>query len=157
MEDRIPRITNDDIKRIIERDFPENERDRVIKTLNRYKSESEKGRNRVYAAILKISDRVANTLNRFKSEREKRPNRVHAAILKISDGSVEKVEKNVEVAIIDYRDVLSWAEYPNYFKFVLEDISYKQNFEIPFEKNKQLNDDDWQQYNEWLNKPSSHL
>ena len=128
MEDKIPRITNDDIKRIIERDFPKNERDRVIKTLNRYKSESEKDANRV-----------------------------HAAILKIADGSVEKVEKNVKVAIIDHRDVLSWAEYPNYFKFVREDISYKQNFEIPFEKEKQRNDDDWQQYNEWLNKPSSHL
>jgi hypothetical protein len=120
MEDRIPCITNADIKRIIERDFPKNERDRVIKTLNRYKSESEKGANRV-----------------------------HAAILKISDGSVEKVEKNVEVAIIDYRDVLSWAEYPSYSKNLFEEFSY--------EKEKQQNDDDWQQYNEWLNKPSSHL
>ncbi len=126
MEDKIPNISNADIKRIIERDFRKDTD--IANILNRYASETEKGRNRVYAAILKISD-----------------------------GSVEKVEKNVEVAIIDYRDVLSWAEYPNYFKFVREDISYKQNFEIPFEKNKQLSDDDWQQYNEWLNKPSSHL
>lgn len=108
MEDRIPRITNDDIKRIIERDFPKNERDRVIKTLNRYKSESEKGANRV-----------------------------HAAILKIADGSLEKVEKYVEVAIIDYCDMLSWAEYPSYSKNLFEKVSY--------EKKKQLNDDDWQQ------------
>ncbi len=149
MEDRIPRITNDDIKRIIERDFPKNEKDRVIKTLNRYKSESEKGRNRLHAAILKISDRVIKTLNRYKSESEKGANRVHAAILKIADGSLEKVEKYVEVAIIDYRDVLSWAEYPSYSKNLFENVSY--------EKKKQRNDDDWQQYNEWLNKPSSHL
>ena len=149
MEDRIPRITNDDIKRIIERDFPKNERDRVIKTLNRYKSESEKGRNRVYAAILKIRDKVIKTLSRYKSEGEKDANRVHAAILKIADGSLEKVEKYVEVAIIDYRDVLSWAEYPSYSKNLFEKVSY--------EKKKQRNDDDWQQYNEWLNKPSSHL
>jgi hypothetical protein len=149
MEDRIPRITNDDIKRIIERDFPKNERDRVIKTLNRYKSESEKGANRVHAAILKTSDRVINTLNRFKSQSEHRPNRVYAAILKIADGSLEKVEKYVEVAIVDYRDVLSWAEYPSYSKNLFEEFSY--------EKEKQQNDDDWQQYNEWLNKPSTHL
>lgn len=80
MEDRIPNISNDDIKRIIKRDFPFNETDRVINALNRYTSQSEKGSNRVFAAILKISD-----------------------------CDFEKVEEYVEVAIIDYRDVLYWA------------------------------------------------
>jgi hypothetical protein len=118
MEDKIPNISNADIKRIIERDFP------------------------------KDTD-IANILNRYASETEKGRNRVHAAILKIADGSLEKVEKYVEVAIVDSRDVLSWAEYPSYSKNLFEEFSY--------EKEKQQNDDDWQQYNEWLNKPSSHL
>lgn len=111
MEQKIPNITNDDIKRIIERDFPKN------------------------------TD-IANILNRYTSETEKGRNRVHAAILKIAACSVEKIEKYVEVAIVDYRDVLYWAEYSNYSKFVLQVISA--------EKKSELINEDWNEYNEWL-------
>jgi hypothetical protein len=115
MEQKVAKVNNEDIKRIIERDFPVNETDKVINILSKYKSETEKGRNRV-----------------------------HAAILKIANCNAEKIEKYVEVAIVDSRDVLSMAEYPNYTKFYRNGISDKEK--------SQLFNDDWKQYNEWLNK-----
>ena len=38
--------------------------------------------------------------------------RVQHAILTLSSGDVGKLSHNLEVALQDYRDVLSWAEYP---------------------------------------------
>jgi hypothetical protein len=38
--------------------------------------------------------------------------RVQLAILKLSEGDPKKLRSNVAVALIDYRDVLAWAEYP---------------------------------------------
>ena len=38
--------------------------------------------------------------------------RVHLAVLKLSGGDIEKLERHVEVARTDFRDVVSPAEYP---------------------------------------------
>jgi hypothetical protein len=40
------------------------------------------------------------------------PERVQLAILKLSEGDPDKLRQNVELAKIDYRDVLAGAEYP---------------------------------------------
>lgn len=38
--------------------------------------------------------------------------RVHLAVLELSDGDLDKLERAVEVARTDFRDVVSPAEYP---------------------------------------------
>jgi hypothetical protein len=125
MKYKTPKISNEDIYRIIERDFTKN-------------------------------NDVLNILNKFTQDIENDSNRVYAAILKISDCSVEKVEKYVEVANVDYRDVLTLAEYPNYNKFYHDRVSDEKKSQLldSDEKKSQLLDEDWKQYHEWLNKLS---
>lgn len=41
--------------------------------------------------------------------------RVQLAIIKLSGGQLEKLKNLIEVAKIDWRDVLAWAEYPTEF------------------------------------------
>jgi len=128
MKYKTPKISNEDISRIIESDFTKN-------------------------------NDVLNILNKFTQDIENDSNRVYAAILKISDGSVEKVEKYVEVANVDYRDVLTLAEYPNYNKFYHDRVSDEKKRQLldSDEKKSQLLDEDWKQYHEWLNKLSPLL
>lgn len=64
--------------------FPEDSRERVLALLQTYGVES------------------------YERERE----RVQLAILNLSAGNEEKLREYVAVAKEDYRDVLSWAEYP---------------------------------------------
>jgi hypothetical protein len=80
----VPRITEQDISRIVNRDFPEHERAAVLSLLSAYGQESgPDGRARV-----------------------------HAAILKLSAGNVDRVCKYLKVAQSDFRDVLWPAESP---------------------------------------------
>lgn len=48
--------------------------------------------------------------------RDRDPGRVRLAILKLSDGDLLKLDKMVDLACQDYRDVLAMAEYPAYMK-----------------------------------------
>jgi hypothetical protein len=84
MEQKIPKISNSDIKRIIEKDFPQFEFSEIESILQMYKSKSEEGRNRIYASILKLSD-----------------------------GNLKLIKKFVEKANYNFRDVISFSEYPN--------------------------------------------
>ena len=85
MDQKIPTISDEDIKRIVSRDFPQIEFDKVMAVLSIYESESNNGMNRVYASILKLSN-----------------------------GNYELLKKYAEKAKSDYRDVISLSEYPNY-------------------------------------------
>lgn len=116
MEQKIPSISDSDIKRIIKRDFLQLKFSEIEDILKRYKSESERGKNRVYASILKLSG-----------------------------GNIELVKKYVDEANADYRDLIALSEYPNYSEYVFED-------KLPMEKKKQLINNDWDQYEAWLNK-----
>jgi hypothetical protein len=59
------------------------------------------------------SDELMKLLNRYGSrEGDRERERVQLAILKLSEGDPEKLRSNIEAALIDYRDVLAWAEYP---------------------------------------------
>ena len=96
--------------------FPENDEDEILTSLEEYGTESyEKEKYRVYLAILKLCD----------EEKSQDPSRY------------------VKVAKQDYRDVLSWAEYPNQIKFGPTKDS---------EKSSELIKKDKQQYQAWLNK-----
>lgn len=46
-----------------------------------------------------------------KSKRNE-PERILLAILKLSEGDLSRLSQAAESALIDYRDVLAWAEYP---------------------------------------------
>jgi hypothetical protein len=73
--------------------------------------------------------------------------RVRLAILKLAEGNLDRLLDLLIVALSDYRDVLSPAEYPRYAR----EISPGGK---PFEKPNSLRDaaieDDWKQYREWL-------
>ena len=116
MEQKIPSITDSDIKRIVRREFPQFDFTEIEDILKMYKSESDRGKNRVYASILKLSN-----------------------------GNIELVKKYVEKANKDYRDVIALAEYPSYSEHAFDD-------NLPTEKKKQLINDDWKQYEAWINK-----
>ena len=71
--------------------------------------------------------------------------RVHLAILKLSGGDVEKLCNYIELAISDYRDVVSPAEYPNHQKFSWSEISQLSEEEVT-----KIYKEDKMQYEEWL-------
>ena len=116
MEQKIPKISNSDIKRIIKRDFPYLEFNEIEGILQMYKSESKEGRNRIFASILKLSD-----------------------------GQLELVKKFVSKANYDFRDIIALSEYPNYSEYAFDD-------DLSEQKKQQLINDDWCQFEHWLNK-----
>lgn len=62
---------------------------------------------------------VIDTLNQYGQENhEQEPSRVKLAILKLSGNDTENIKKYTNMAKQDYRDILSWAEYPRQSKKV---------------------------------------
>lgn len=118
MEQKIPKIDDSDIKRIVKRDFSQVEFNEIESILKMYESDSEAGKNRIYASILKLSN-----------------------------GNVEIIKGLVEKANYDYRDIIALSEYPNYSKHAFDNT-------LSEEKKRQLMDDDWFQYEQWLYKTS---
>ena len=102
MEQKVPIINSDDIERIIKRDFPQFQFSEVMNILMKYVSQSEEGRFRVYASILKLSG-----------------------------GDIRLVKEYIEKANADFRDVISLSEYPNYSRYALEsDLSEEKEEEL---------------------------
>jgi hypothetical protein len=94
----VPRVTREDVLRIIRRDFPARSSAKILAILDEYGVEPWRG------------------------ERD----RVQLAILKLSGGNVERVRHYTEIARSDYRDVIAPAEYPRFWEvgFVgIEDMS----------------------------------
>ena len=111
----IPDVTEKDVERIVIRD---------------------------YGQALLID--VLKTLGEYGSRPGTRPGsaRVHLAILKVADGNLDKLAEIVEVAISDFRDVVSMAEYPNFtYRYGTDTMDRQQAI-----------DDDWKQYREWLDR-----
>jgi hypothetical protein len=114
----IPKVSDKDVERIAIRDFGKDKLSEVMSILKEY---GEQDWNRPGSP------------------------RVRLAILKLADGDWDQLSRQVKIAIQDYRDVLTMAEYPRWTK------------EIGFEKaNKKIEheiiDDDWRQYTQWLEK-----
>ena len=83
-----PAYTAADLERILARDYPPDRRSHVKAVLARYGTES------------------------WQSETL----RVQMACLKCAGGDAQQLEYYVRLACDDYRDVLSYAEYPAYLK-----------------------------------------
>lgn len=81
-EQRIPQITEIILERIIKRDFRDN------------------------------FTQVKNKLKQIKSDSESGRNRISADVLKLANGNLKAVEKYIELSNIDFRDLISLAENP---------------------------------------------
>ena len=117
MDQPIPKVCDADVERVVKRDFSPEEVSAVFSVLEEY----------------------------GKKDWHRKVPRVRLAILNLARGSREELRKAVAMADNDYRDVLSYAEYPNYFS----KINPKENDEA---KRKRVIDADWQEYRAWLEK-----
>lgn len=90
-----PEVSDDDVARIVERDFKQSKRMQASSLLNEYGSEDW---HREHA-------------------------RVRLAALKLANGSVKRLALEIENAKCDYRDTLGPAEYPGYLKHYSKDYS----------------------------------
>ena len=111
-----PNVTSDDVERVVRRDFSGGEFDAVMAILKQYGVE--------------------------KWHRE--CPRVQLAALKLANGDLDKLQKIINVARTDYRDVTVPAEYPEYGKrgFRIR--------ELPIQDQERIIDSDWDQYERWL-------
>ena len=116
MNQPTPSVTRSDVERIVRRDFPSEDCATVMALLDDYGTKS--------------------------YEREK--DRVQLAVLKLAAGSIDDLLCLIQTAKLDYRDVLSLAEYPSY--------RWSEKDETRIQK---MYRDDWQQYSDWLNKGSN--
>lgn len=74
--------------------------------------------------------------------------RVHLAILRLSNGSFRDLERNLQVAKIDPRDVISGAENPRILG--LGFAGYRRLSQDAPEKLAELQKQDWEEYQAWL-------
>ena len=93
----IPRVSNDDVRRIVHRDYPQNLYFTIMEVLEEYRSES------------------------WQHEEH----RVRLAALKLARGDIDELRRLISTAKKDYRDVIAPAEYPPYSKNRVFDRSPK--------------------------------
>lgn len=108
----VPTVTLADVERVVRRDFPEARRAEAL-------------------AILDDQD-----------PRDPLGPRVHLAVLKLAAGDLAKLKEFMDIAQRDFRDVLAWAEYPEYFREV-HDTHGHPDIDGIIER-------DWRQYDDWL-------
>lgn len=110
----IPDVDEKDVERVVERDF-----------------------SREYTAVMTLLNECG--IEKFGSEAP----RVRLACLKLAGGSFEKLRKVIDVAKVDWRDVLASAEYPEYGRKAW-------GKKLPESELRQVYEDDWKQYRDWL-------
>ena len=69
--------------------------------------------------------------------------RTQLAVLKLSEGDLEEMQRLLEVAKADWRDVLAWADYPEEMK--------NDTWKMDAEEVKKIRERDRRQYLNWLN------
>jgi hypothetical protein len=110
----VPKVTRKHVDRIVRRDFPAESFSEVMAALNEYGKEN------------------------YEREIE----RVQLDILKLANGKMDELQKAIKSAKSDYRDVISWAEYPS---------SRWDTFKLPAEEKREIYSKDWKQYLDWAN------
>ncbi len=113
----VPSVTDEDVKRIALRDFGEAQLSLAVSILDEF----------------------------GKQDWNPPSTRVRLAILKLAKGDLDRLLDETQVAINDYRDVISAAEYPRYSR----EVSFR---EVVKEVEQAIIEDDWKQYCEWLAK-----
>ena len=118
MNQPIPEVTESDVIRIIQRDYPPEQFDAVMSILNNYGTED--GQHSI--------------------------SRVRLAVLKIADGDLQALRREIDVAKRDYRDVLAYAEYPEYM------LKVSPSAEPAEVERERIIRADWKQYQFWRNR-----
>ena len=90
------------------------------------------------------ADLVSRKLNQVVSETNAGKNRISAAIVKLSDKDINAIDHLIEQSKIDFRDLISQAEYPKCSELDFTDMD-EQNMKIIYL-------DDWTEYLKWLNR-----
>ncbi len=85
---RIPDVSEDDVERIVRRDFPTDQFKTAMEMLGEYGNEGW----------------------------HREGHRVRVAVLKLANGRLDSLRCHLEAAKQDYRDVLVAAEYPKYWR-----------------------------------------
>jgi hypothetical protein len=117
---RTPDVTAADVERVVRRDFPPDQVRNVLTMLSEYGVE--------------------------KWERE--ADRVRLAVLKLANRDLTQVRNWIAQAKMDFRDVLSPAEYPLYSK------KWGRMDRLTEEEQTKIIDADWAQYEKWFRKES---
>jgi hypothetical protein len=90
---------------------------------------------------------VTAMLNEYGTEKWHREStRARLAALKLANGSVRRLRVSIDSTKRDYRDALAAAEYPSYFN-----VGSRVR-ELPIKERNRLIDEDWRQYEKWLQK-----
>jgi len=97
-----PEVTDEDVARIVYRDFVESEVEEVLSLLDEYGIE----------------------------ERHREHARVRLAALKLANGSINRLRSAIENAKCDYRDTLGPAEYSGYLKHFNNKMTEAEKREI---------------------------
>lgn len=87
----------------------------------------------------------------WQSERE----RVQLACLKLAAGDLRSLQQQVEVANLDYRDVLAGAEFPGQCRIGFVGMSNLEKTDPKALEDLQLQD--WEQYKAWLYRDNASL
>lgn len=90
------------------------------------------------------SSEVKTKLEKIESDTESGKKRISIAILKLANGNLKDIEKYIELSNIDFRDVISKAEYPRCSKLEFEEMVMPGIKKIYLE--------DWREYKGWLKK-----
>ena len=88
-------------------------------------------------------DEVTLKFYNVKGDNSNGINRISDAILKLANKDISMLDRYIEMANADSRDVLSQAEYPRCSKIGFVDFDKK--------KMKSVYLDDWREYSKWLN------
>lgn len=85
---------------------------------------------------------VRTKFNNIDSDSKAGQNRIAAGILKLADKNFDALDKLIEKANTDSRDILMWAEYPGCAKVGFDELDKKQM--------KQIYLDDFIAFSNWL-------
>ena len=118
MDQPVPDVSETDVARVVRRDFAPDQIDAVMTILNEYGT----------------------------AEGQRGYHRVRLAALKLANGNIDQLRRQINIAKLDYRDVLAPAEYPDYMKMV------PPSEKIAEDDRQKIIRSDWDQYQSWLKK-----
>ena len=120
MNQPVPNVTEADVGRVVRRDFSPGQVDAAHVLLGEYGGK----------------------------DWHREVTRVRLAALKLASGNLKKLREAIRTANQDFRDVLSYAEYPGYFTTIRPEESDDARRAAAIEE-------DWRQYREWLERKSN--
>lgn len=116
MDQPVPTVSKADVVRVVRREFESDQVAAVMEVLSEYGTE----------------------------DWHREQYRVCLAVLKLAQGNLDSLREQIEVAKCDYRDVLAYAEYPEYMTKV------PPGADLPAQEVRDVIKRDWLHYQSWL-------